>query len=59
MGPEAAKSWLGERVLRTAPREQPRRPAGRAHQEIDYGRRERGYIFGAFEPATGEALTAP
>jgi transposase len=32
-------------------------PAGRARQEVDYGRRERGYIFGAFRPATGEALT--
>ena len=31
----------------------------RAKQEIDYGRRGKGYIFGAFEPATGEALTAP
>src|SRR5258708_33886187 len=59
MGPEAAKSWPGHRVLRTAPSEQPRRPAGRARQEIDYGRRESGYIFGAFQPATGAALTAP
>jgi transposase len=35
------------------------RPAGRAIQEIDYGRRGKGYIFGAFKPADGEALTAP
>jgi transposase len=35
------------------------RPAGRAVQEIDYGRRGKGYIFGAFKPADGEALTAP
>ena len=33
--------------------------AGRATQEIDYGRRGKGYIFGAFRPATGEALTMP
>src|SRR5260221_4997475 len=59
MGPEAAKSWPGQRVLLTAPREQPRRPAGRARQEIDYGRREAGYVFGAFQPATGAAYTAP
>lgn len=59
MGPEAAKSWPGERILVTAPSEQPRRPAGRARQEIDYGRRESGYIFGAFEPATGDVLTLP
>ena len=36
-----------------------RRPAGRARQEIDYGRRGKGYIFGAFRPATGEAFTHP
>jgi transposase len=34
-------------------------PAGRASQEIDYGRRGKGYIFGAFKPADGEALTVP
>ena len=33
--------------------------AARAKQEIDYGRRGKGYIFGAFRPATGEALTHP
>ena len=27
-----------------------------AKQEIDYGRRGKGYIFGAFRPATGAAL---
>jgi DDE superfamily endonuclease len=59
MGPEAATSWPGQRVLRTAPSEQPRRPAGRARQEIDSGRRESGYLFGAFQPATGAAFTAP
>jgi transposase len=35
------------------------RPVGRAIQEIDYGRRGKGYLFGAFKPADGEALTAP
>lgn len=61
MGPEAAKSGAGERVRLTAPSEAPRRPAGRARQEIDDGRRESGYIFGAFQPATatGSAFTAP
>jgi len=38
-------------------------PAGerraRATQEADYGRRGSGYVFGAFVPATGEALTVP
>jgi transposase len=37
----------------------PAKPRGRAIQEIDYGRRGKGYIFGAFTPADGEALTAP
>jgi transposase len=37
----------------------PTKPVKRASQEIDYGRRGKGYIFGAFKPADGEALTAP
>jgi transposase len=40
----------------------PSRPttsARRATQEIDYGRRGKGYLFGAFKPVDGEALTAP
>ncbi len=53
MGPQASKSYPGQRVVR---------PAGpsaeRAKQEIDYGRRGKGYIFGAFCPATGAAFTA-
>jgi DDE superfamily endonuclease len=50
MGPEAAKSFPGQEVIG---------PAGRAKQPADYGRRGKGYIFGAFRPATGEALTHP
>lgn len=57
MGPESAKSFPGRRLVRPAPADS--RPAGRATQEIDYGRRGKGYIFGAFQPATGAALTAP
>jgi transposase len=38
---------------------EPVKPAGRASQEIDYGRRGKGYMFGAFRPADGEALTVP
>ena len=30
----------------------------RARQEIDYRRRGKGYVFGAFRPATGAAFTA-
>ena len=32
---------------------------GRAKQEVDYGRRGKGYIFGALQAATGEVLTMP
>ena len=50
MGPESAKSIPGTRVVHVAPG-MACRP--RARQEIDYGRRGRGYIFGTFVPATG------
>jgi hypothetical protein len=61
MGPESAKSFRGQQPIHTRPRDdaEGRTPAGRARQEIDYGRRGKGYIFGAFRPATGEALTRP
>ena len=55
MGPEAAKSFPGQALVRAAPTAD--RPAGRATQEVDYGRRGKGYVFGAFRPATGAALT--
>ena len=54
MGPVAARSYAGKALVRTAPP-----GAERARQEIDYGRRGKGYIFGAFCPATGAALTRP
>jgi transposase len=57
MGPVAAKSYPGHRLTRVEPQAEPRRPAQRARQEIDYGRRDKGYVFGAFRPVTGEALT--
>ncbi len=52
MGPQAAKSFPGHELVEVT-----KRPAPRAKQEIDYGRRGKGYVFGAFQPATGEALT--
>ena len=69
--PRRTASWSAwTRWGRRAPRASPasgwcasepdrrtRRP--RARQEIDYGRRGQGYVFGAFLPATGEALTVP
>jgi transposase len=54
MGPEAAKSYCGQTLVHQADGQ---RPAERARQEADYGRRGKGYAFGAFRPATGEALT--
>lgn len=56
MGPESAKSFPGRRLVRTD-REEAQRP--RATQEIASGRRGSGYVFGAFVPATGQALTVP
>ena len=53
MGPESAKTYAGQAIVAT------RHHAGRARQEIDYGRRGKGYIFGAFRPATGDAFTRP
>ena len=55
MGPQASQSDPGQRLVR------PAGPAAeRAKQEIDYGRRGvAGYVFGAFQPATGAALTRP
>ncbi len=57
MGPESAKSFPGQQVVRTQPTAD--QPAERATQAIDYGRRGGGYIFGAFCPHTGEAFTQP
>src|SRR5205085_11362594 len=54
MGPQKAKSHPGRQLVRPAGPK-----AERARQEIDYGRRDvAGYVFGAFQPASGAALTA-
>jgi DDE superfamily endonuclease len=54
MGPQSAKSYPGRRVVKPAGPE-----AQRAKQEIDYGRRGvAGHVFGAFQPAMGDALTS-
>jgi hypothetical protein len=54
MGPVSAKSYAGRALVQTKTR-----PAERAKQEIDDGRRAKGYIFGTFSPATGEAFIHP
>jgi hypothetical protein len=56
MGPESAKRFPGTRLVANDSAGIPR---PRATQEIDDGRRGRGDLFGAFAPATGEALTVP
>ena len=55
-GTGSAKSFPGAARGAGRSRRGPRRP--RAKQEIDYGRRGSGYVFGAFIPATGAAFTA-
>lgn len=57
MGAEASKSCPGQQVV--AALAQAGQPVQRAKQEIDYGRRGKGDVFGAFRPATGEAWTEP
>ena len=57
MGPESAKSFPGQHLVPAQDATAGR--AIRATQEIDYGRRGAGYIFGAFKPVDGEAFTAP
>ncbi len=56
LGPESAKSFPGHQVIRSGPTGARR---VRATQDADYGRRGKGYVFGAFRPATGEAFTVP
>src|SRR3954462_4539862 len=51
---EAARSFPGQQLVTPAAPK-----AERAKQEIDYGRRGSGYVFGAFQPASGAALTHP
>jgi hypothetical protein len=62
MGPEGAKSFPRQQLVHAEPRaggdgQSP--PAGRADQEVDCGRRGKGYVFDAFRPSTGEASTRP
>ena len=60
MGPEAAKSFAGQELVRAHPQDAPvKQLAERATQEVDYGRRGKGSIFGAFQPASGAAFTRP
>lgn len=51
MGPLTAKSYPGSPLLRAEPY------CGRARQEIDYGLRGTGYVFGALHPHDAEVFT--
>lgn len=55
MGPESAKSYPGQHIVKTGEQG----AVERASQAADYGRRGKGYIFGAFIPQSGEAFTQP
>lgn len=59
MGPESAKSHPGQCLLPMMMGSAHGLHEPRAKQEIDYGRRGKGYIFGALPAATGEVLTEP
>lgn len=52
MGPVAAKSYPGQEAVCVEVR-----PAQRAKQEIDYGRRDKGYVYGALWETTGQCWT--
>ncbi len=57
MGPQAVKSYPGKQLV--YPEAAEAKPAGRAKQIIDYGRRGKaGYVFGALKPVDGEVFTA-
>ena len=59
LGPLSAKTYPGAEWGRGYLGDGPKIvPARRATYEADYGRRGKGYIFGAFLPATGAAFTA-
>jgi transposase len=57
MGPTSAKSYLGTQLVHDGAASASSQPAARAKQEIDYGRRGKGFIHGALRLATGEAST--
>ncbi len=52
MGPVSAKSYPGQEAIKVTVR-----PAQRAKQEIDYGRRDMGYVYGALWETTGDCWT--
>jgi transposase len=52
LGPVSAKSYPGQQAVQVMAR-----PAQRATQEIDYGRRGKGYVYGALWEPTGQCWT--
>jgi len=58
MGPVAAKSYPGRQLVCARSQQQDGGAPWRATQEADYGRRGKGYVFGAFVATSGTAFTA-
>ena len=54
MGPVSAKSYQGRQLMMVVSKEL---RCTRATQQIDYGLRGAGYVFGAFKPQSGESYT--
>jgi hypothetical protein len=52
MGPVAAKRYPGQEAIKVT-----MRPAQRAKQEIDYGRPDKGSVYGALWETTGQCWT--
>lgn len=57
MGPVAAKSYPGRHLVCVGSQAQDGGAPWRAKQEADYGRRGKGYVFGAFIAVSGAAFT--
>lgn len=55
MGPISAKSYQGKELINF--RAEPPLPCVRATQQIDYGLRGAGYVFGVLRPVGGETYT--
>lgn len=59
MGRVSVTRYRGKRLVRLPRFDMNRHPRGRAPYQEEYGGRGTGYIFGVFNPHTGEALTVP
>ena len=59
-GPVSAKSYAGRQTVKAEPAEEPPQPAERARQEIDYGRRGKGYeVFSKLKKVVNSRVKTP